>query len=214
MKRRLAMMPATLALLLAACGGAAPVTGAPGAPSATGGEQPAPATGATGGGGVSTIDVCAAVTATDVGAFLTKPVTAAPPAIAPAQPGFSSCHYTTSDAAAAAVLINAIASGDPSAATAVYGGYLPAQGQPAAIALTGIGDKAMHVPGTLELWAVKGSVLCNISIDDPASAIVSDYLGLATPGADSQDNYPDDSMAAYDQKIGVLCNKVFAAGGQ
>ncbi|HEY2915763.1 MAG TPA: hypothetical protein VGI98_00980 [Candidatus Limnocylindrales bacterium] len=217
MNRRLVAMPATIALLLGACGGGAtaPNGGNPGAPTqaAVGGGQTTPGSGSTG-GGVVTIDVCAAVTAADVGAFLTKPVTAGPPPIDVQQPGFSTCHYTTSGAAAPAVLINAISTGDPSAAAAVYTGYVPGQGQPAAIQLTGIGDKAMHVPGTLDLWAIKGSVLCSVSIAGPATADVSNYLGLATPGADSQDNYPDDSMAAFDQQIGVLCNKVFAAGGQ
>jgi hypothetical protein len=215
-KVALASMLITMAALVVACGGGATGTGG-GNPGTTTqpavGGQPSPETGS-GGGGVATIDVCAAVRATDVGAFMTKPVQAGPPPINAQQPGFSTCHYTASDGTAAAVLINAIATGDPSAAAIVYGGYVPPQGQPAAIPLTGIGEKAMHVPGTLDLWAVKGSVLCNISIDDPASAIVADYLGLATPGPDSQDNYPDDSMAAYDQQIGVLCNKVFAAAGQ
>lgn len=195
-------------VVVAGCGEAATPTRP-----AAGGGQTAPVAGSSR-GSVATIDVCAAVSATDVGAFMTKPVKAGPPPVDPLQPGFSTCQYTASDATAPAVDINAIVTGDPSAAAVVYSGYQPVQGQPAAIALTGIGDKAMHAPGTLEMWSVKGSVLCSISIDDPASAIVADYRGLATPGTDAQDNYPDDSMAAYDQQIGVLCNKVFAAGGQ
>lgn len=208
---------ATTVLLLAACGGGATVTGGgnPGAPTQTavGGGQTTPQAGSTG-GSVTTIDVCAAVSATDVEAFMTKPMKAGLPPFDAQQPGFSTCEYTASDATAPAVNINAIVTGDPSAAAMVYSGYGTVQGQPAAIALTGIGDKAMHAPGTLDMWSIKGPVLCNISIDDPASAIVADYRGLATPGADAQDNYPDDSMTAYDQQIGVLCNKLFAAGGQ
>jgi hypothetical protein len=216
MRRGIAAMPAIRARLLASCGGGATATGGgnPDTPTqpAAGGET-AP-TGASTDGGAAAIDICAAVTATDVGAFMTKPVTAGPPPINPQQPGFSTCEYTASDASAPAVIISAIATGAPSAAALVYQGYIPAQGQPPAIPVTGIGDQAMHVPGTLEMSAIKGSVLCSITIDDPASAMVGDYLGLATPGANSDDNYPDDSMAAYDQKIGVLCNKVFSAGGQ
>jgi hypothetical protein len=201
-------------VVLAACGGSTTGTaGDDSGGSAAAGGQVAPAS-ASSGSSAETIDVCAAVSATDVGAFMTKPMKAGLPPVNPQQPGFSTCEYTASDATAPAVNISAIVTGDPSAAAMVYSGYEPVQGQPAAIALTGIGDKAMHAPGTLDMWSVKGPILCNISIDDPASAIVADYRGLATPGADAQDNYPDDSMAAYDQQIGVLCNKVFAAGGQ
>jgi hypothetical protein len=76
-------------------------------------------------------------------------------------------------------------------------------------AISGIGDKAEHLPGNTDMWAIKGS---------GASAI---WCGVTTIGwkelAGKKDladvsNIPDATASSIAEQYGLLCNKVFGSG--
>lgn len=203
MLHRTILLGVLTTMVLAACsGGAAPTAPASGGVGA-GGPTAAPQTRSTGTAGapVGAIDVCAVVTAADAAAVFTGPVTAK------AEPGLvgsaAGCSYiATQDADGEGLSIEVIW-GDQAAA--YWTGNTPPQGQDS-IPLTGVGDKAMRGPGSPDLVSIKGSVFCEIEAGSGNTQI---YAGLATP--DASDNVPDDSATTFAEKIGQLCDRVFAS---
>jgi hypothetical protein len=202
--RKTAGLAAVAILGLAACSGDT-------APRASGGEPgsgtAATATAATvsdgSGSGAGAVDVCAVVTAADVASLYAGPVTAK------TEPGLagesSGCQYIATRFPDAESLSIEVVSGDQAAQ--FWTGNIPPQGEDS-IPLGGIGDRAMRMPGTPDLVSIKGSIFCEA---ETGSANAEIYVGLATPNA--SDNVPDDSATAFAERIGALCNKIFAGLG-
>jgi hypothetical protein len=187
---------------LGACsGGPAPI--ASGGSTTSGPDVTATAATASGGiGGVAgAIDVCAVVTAADVASLFSGAVTAK------TEPGLageaSGCQYVATKFADDESLSIEVVSGDQ--ATSFWTGNIAPQGEDT-IPLTGIGDQAARQPGTPDLVSIKGSIFCE---GEAGSGNTEIYAGLATP--DASDNVPDDSASAFAEKIGALCNKIFAS---
>jgi hypothetical protein len=190
-------------IALAACsGGGAPTAPASGG-AGDGGPTAAPQTASTGtaGGPAGTIDVCAVVTVADVASLFSGPVTAK------TEPGLvgtaSGCQYISNQYPDDESLTIEVVTGDQAAS--FWNGNVPPQGQDA-IPLTGVGDKAMRAAGAPDFVSLKGSIFCEA---EAGSANTEIYSGLATP--DASDNVPDDSATAFAQRMGALCNKVFAS---
>jgi hypothetical protein len=190
-------------ILLAACSGG----GAPGAPASGGagggGPTAAPQTASTGTAGAPAgpIDVCAVVTAADVAPFYSGPVTAQ------TEPGLtgeaSGCHYIANQHPGNESLSIEVVAGDQ--AGSFWTGNIPPQGDDD-VPLTGVGDQAMRKAGSPDLVSIKGSIFCEAEAGSSNSEI---YIGLATP--DASHNVPDDSATAFAEKMGQLCNKIFAS---
>jgi hypothetical protein len=181
-------------LLLAACSGGATTT-----PPADGVSTPASdatttvpqSTSDTGAQGA--IDVCHIVTVADVQPLVKEPVTATPRTDLVGQA--SGCTFRT----AADVIVDVTTVSGDQAATA----WAEAETGPA---VPGVGDQAMREPGSAIVDALKGTVMCSVDIGDQDA---SSYVGLATP--DANGDLPDDSANAFAQKLGALCNLIFAA---
>lgn len=140
------------------------------------------------------IDVCAIVTVADVQPFVRDPVTASPRTDLTGEA--SGCEFAT----AADVNVEVTTVSGDQAATAW------AEQADTGIALSGVGDQAVREPGSAIMWAIKGSVMCSVDISDSQA---SSYVGLASE--DANGNIPDDSANSFSQKLGALCNKIFAA---
>ncbi len=201
---RLLVLGVVAALALSACssGGAPSASASAGA--GDGGPTAAPQTASTGTAGISAgaIDVCAVVTAADVASLFSGP------AGATTEPGLvggaSGCSYASNQTDEGFTI--EVVTGDQAAA--YWSGNTPPQGQDDTIPLTGIGDKAMRAAGAADFVSLKGSIFCEAEVgsEDPDT-----FTGLATP--DASDNVPDDSATAFAEKIGQLCNKIFASAG-
>jgi hypothetical protein len=205
MKRRLASMPATMALLLAACGAGATVTGGgnPGAPTqpAVGVGQTAPATGPTG-VGAAAIDVCQVLGVADTQPLFTTTITATEDT---SQTGDrSACSYQVNPHDGHAPMTIEVVVGNQ--ASTYVESFHGGNGGPY-IDIPNVGDQAFRVAGQVELVALKGTTACSIQ---PGFDNSSHYAGLASP--DSQGNIPDDSATAFVEKLVPLCEKIFAAG--
>jgi hypothetical protein len=203
MKRaRIVTSVAGVAILgLAGCsGGAAPTAPADGAVS--GAVVTAPEGTATdSGGSTGVIDVCAVVTAADAAPLFSGPVTTK------TEPGLvgqaSGCDYISTRFPDDESLSIEVVLGDQAAS--FWTGNIAPQGEDT-IPLTGIGDQAARQPGTPDLVSIKGSIFCEA---ETGSGNTEVYAGLATP--DASDNIPDDAATAFAERIGALCNKIFAS---
>ncbi len=210
-RRTIPLVPLVAVAFLAACtsGVGSPAAGSGGVSSGSvpvvAGATSSPADSAgdagagssvTGDGSVGTVDVCQLATAADVEQLFPGAVTAAP------EPqNANGCSYVF--AGEDQGLTIEVVVGDD--ASTFWTGNIAPQGVNT-IALSGIGDKAMRAPGTLDLVALHGATFCEIE----ASSQVSEFFhGLATP--DTSDVVPDDSATAIAQKLGTLCNTIFAA---
>ena len=138
------------------------------------------------------IDVCSIVSVADVQPLVRDPITARPRTDLT---GASGCIFAT--AKDVTVDVTTI---EGSQAAAAWAGTDPGP------TVAGIGDQAMREPGSAILSAIKGSIVCTVDINDPQA---ESYVGLASP--DANGNIPDDSANAFAQKLGQLCNKIFAA---
>jgi hypothetical protein len=202
---RITISLAAVAILgLAACAGGA-------APNASGGDTTSgavvTATAATGsdgiGSGAGTIDVCAVVTAADVASLFSGPVTAK---VEPDLVGAASgCQYVATKFPGRESLSIEVIAGDQAAS--FWTGSIPPQGE-GSIPISGIGDRAMRKPGTPDVVSIKGSIFCEA---EAGSSNTGTYVGLASP--DSSGNVPDDSASAFAERIGALCDKIFAGAG-
>ncbi len=197
--RRLAVgLAAVATLVLAACSGSA--TPVPPAASPTGGQSIAGATDGGGGLTAGVVDVCGIVTAADVAALYTGPATAK------VEPGLagetSGCDYIATQFPDDESVSIQVVSGDQ--ASFFWAGNIPPQGDDD-IPLTGIGDQAMRAAGSPDLVSIKGTVFCEVEAGSGNTEI---YADLATP--DASDNLPDDAATAFAEKLGALCNKIFA----
>jgi hypothetical protein len=148
------------------------------------------------------VDVCQVVTQADVAPFFTTAMTATEDT---SQTGeASACYYqvTPHDGLAPMQIVAVI--GDQAAASfaSVTGGN---EGQ---VALPGIGDRAVHSPGQASFEAIKGSTFCAVYLGLGNS---THYAGMPSP--DANGNLPDAAAVAYAQKLGALCDKIFAAAG-
>ena len=158
-------------------------------------SMPTAATGSDQAGGQ--IDVCAVVTAADVEAlFAGSSVT-----IATLPSGPSACSYSFQPEAEGF----SIDTGTGDLAATLWTGNIPPQGDHS-IRLSGIGSQAMRAPGDPGFVSTSGSVFCEINTSVGATEL---YSGLATP--DANDQVPDDAATAIAQKLGTLCNKIFAS---
>jgi hypothetical protein len=190
-------------MTLAACSGGGAASAPASAASGDGGATGAPQTAATGtaGGPAGTIDVCTVVTAADVASLFSGPVTAK------TEPGLvgeaSGCDYIANQYPDDESLSIQVVSGDQ--ATSFWTGNIPPQGTDS-IPLSGIGDKAARAAGAPDFVSLKGSIFCEA---EAGSANTEIYTGLATP--DASDNVPDDSATAFAQRMGALCNEIFAS---
>ena len=192
------------ALALAACSGGSAATTPAASGSVGGGSSATPQTPPAGsGGGSSPVDVCAMVTAADVASLYSGPVTTR------TEPGLvgeaSGCEYISKQYPDDESLTIEVVAGD--LAATFWAGNIPPQGTDS-IPVSGIGDKAMRGPGAPDLVSIKGSVFCEVEAGSGNTEI---YTGLATP--DASDNVPDDSATAFAEKMGALCDKIFAAAG-
>ncbi len=167
----------------------------PGTPSdtpQTGTTEPVSAAGA--------IDVCAVVTAADVAPLFSGAVTAT------AEQGLtgtaSGCSYASTQTGEGIAM--EVVTGD--AASTYWSGNTPPSGNADTIPVAGIGDKAMRAPDGPDFVSIKGSVFCEIEdgSENPAT-----FNGLPTP--DANNTWAADAATAFAQKVGSLCNKVFAS---
>ncbi len=143
------------------------------------------------------IDVCAVVTAADVVAlFPGSSVT-----VSTLPSGTSACSYSFQPEGEG-ISIDTW-TGDQAAM--FWTGSIPPQGD-YSIQLSGIGSQAMRKPGYPDFASTSGSVFCEIDTSAGATEL---YSGLATP--DAHDRVPDDVATAIAQKLGTLCNKIFAS---
>jgi hypothetical protein len=179
---------------VAACsGGAAPTATPAGAgPIATpGGAGTAP----------GVIDVCAAVTTARLASVFTGPVTAT------TEQGLtgtaSGCQYVSKQFPDEEGLSIEVVTGDEAAT--FWTGNIPPQGQDS-IPLTGIGDEAMRAAGAPDFVSIKGSIFCEA---EAGSGNTEVYAGLASP--DPSDHVPEDAATAFAEKLGAVCNDVFAS---
>jgi len=141
------------------------------------------------------VDVCGIVTAADVEQLFPGTVTAAPEPT-----NASGCSYVFAPEDQG-LSIEAV-TGDQ--AQMFWTGNVAPNGTDT-VALSGIGDKAMRAPGEPDLVALKGSTFCEVETNGAPEL----YQGLATP--DPSDIVPDDTANAVAQKLGTLCDKIFAA---
>jgi hypothetical protein len=192
-------------LLLAACSGGAAATAPASGTSAPGvaGAAPSTASPAPGesavGRAAGAVDVCAVVTAVDAAPLFSGPATAS------AETGLtgaaSGCSYASTQSGEGFAM--EVVTGD--SAALYWTGNTSGQGEDT-IPLSGIGDHAMRAPGTPDIVSIKGSVFCEVEVGSEDGVTLA---GLATP--DASDNVPDDSATAFAQRLGALCNKVFAS---
>lgn len=198
------LLPALMTVLtLAACGGtaaSAPPPAASPAPGVAGSSAPGGASSSDAvQAGQGPIAVCQVVTAADVAPLFVKTVVAT---VEPSLVGEASgCSYRAPDSGHEPLSIEVVA-GDQAAA--YYAGNIAPAGEKT-VALSGIGDKAMRKPGYADFVSIKGTVFCEI---EAGSSNSDQYVGLASP--DASGNLPDESATAFAQKLGALCNKVFA----
>ena len=178
----------------AAVGGATSV-----APSAAQLASSAPASP---GGGSGRVDVCQVVTQADVAPFFTTAITATEDT---SQTGeTSACYYQVTPPDGLLPMQIVAVNGDQAAAE--FAGVSAGNG--GQVALPGIGDQAVHSPGQASFEAIKGSTYCAVYLGLGNS---THYAGMPSP--DANGNLPDAAAVAYAQKLGALCDKIFAAAG-
>lgn len=196
---------AALSMVLAACSGGGGATTPASNGTTSGGASPTAAASdgpASSPGAAGAVDVCAVVTPDDLAAIASGPMTASP------EPGLvgtaAGCVYLSKQFPANEGLSIEVVTGDMAAN--FWNGNVPPGGTNDTIPLTGIGDKAMRAPGAPDFVSLKGSTFCEI---EAGSANTQIYSGLASP--DASDNVPDGSATAFAEKLGQLCNKIFAS---
>ncbi len=184
-----------VAVCLAACsnGGASAPGGvsqaAPTATLAAAATLPASPNPATGGA----IDICSIVSVADVQPLVKDPITASPRSDLVGEA--SGCRYLT--VADVGVVVTAI-NGDQAALA-----WSQTEQGPT---VSGVGDQAMREPGSAIVSAIKENVFCSVDISELND---SAYVGLSPE--DANGNTPDDSAGPFAQKLGALCDKIFAA---
>ena len=157
---------AILVAIVAACG-AASASGTPTGGTGGGGSTPT-AAGATsaattaspqagGGGGAGALDACSLVTAAQVSAATNRTITAANPVGGGADQTF--CAYV--DANGANVVATGITRG-PGAAASLQG----FKAVPGYVAVSGLGDAAVWLPGANQLYVSKGDALYLVQPDE------------------------------------------------
>ncbi len=154
------------------------------------------------GGGSGRVDVCQVVTQADVAPFFTTSITATEDT---SQTGeTSACYYQVKPDDGLPPMQIVAVNGDQAAAE--FAGVTAGNG--GQVALPGIGDKAVHSPGQASFEAIKGSTFCAVYLGVGNS---THYAGMPSP--DANGNLPDAAAVAFAEKLGGLCNKIFAAAG-
>jgi hypothetical protein len=194
----------SMALVVAACGGAGAAAGTVsggGATAASGGGATTAPVGSAGGASGG-LDVCQVVTQADVAPFFTSPMTAESDTSLSGET--SGCVYQVSPHDGLPPMqIQAVVGDQAAGAYAAFTG-----GNEGALALSGIGDHAVRSPGSASFAAIKGSTFCTVELGSGNNA---HYAGL--PTADADGNLPDAGAEAYALRLGALCAKIFAAAG-
>jgi len=148
------------------------------------------------------VDVCQVVTQADVAPFFTTAITATEDT---SQTGeTSACYYQVTPPDGLLPMQIVAVNGDQAAAE--FAGVSAGNG--GQVALPGIGDQAVHTPGQASFEAIKGSTYCAVYLGLGNS---THYAGMPSP--DANGNLPDAAAVAYAQKLGALCDKIFAAAG-
>jgi hypothetical protein len=186
-----------LAMAMAACSSSTGAGTGTGVTTTTG---PVAST-ATGNEAAGVIDVCAAISPADLDTIFDGGATGT------AEAGLtgmaSGCSFVSKKFPDDEGIAIEVVTG-PDAATFWTGNTTGANGDDT-IPVSGIGDQAMRAPGTADFVSIKGSIFCEA---ETGSGNTEVYLGVVAP--DASNNLPDDAANFFAQRVGKLCNDVFA----